>query len=283
MDAHRQGVQRRAAPSIPDGGETGPRIGGPGGQGGSEGGRQQHAVGTAVFGDQRFYGFPFHRQVHDQFPVGLGGEAIHVGQDPGIELRAFPEGFGIPLCRFRVGLAVALCFFTEGDLETIDRFGRQVFARIRTRQVVDQQLGRSAVEEDVVEIDIDVGPFFRLEDFNPEQPVFQQVHRTAEARSDFVDRVDDPHERMPLFAGMVFHSGHPFFQYDPGQGIGMGADQRLGSGGQASGIDSSREFVQGGLLVVSSFRGEPLASQIDAQLGLGEGIRHRDFSFMYQN
>ena len=73
---------------------------------------------------------------------------------------------------------------------------------------------------------------------------------------------------------MVFHPGRSFFQYQPGKGVRVGANHRFQCLDEAVQVDGSGEFVQGGLLVVASFRIEPLARQVDAQLGLGEGIRH---------
>ncbi len=50
---------------------------------------------------------------------------------------------------------------------------------------------------------------------------------------------------------------------------GVGVYHGLEGGGKFFRIDGSREFVQGGLLVVASVSVKTLAGKIDAQLGLG--------------
>ena len=140
--------------------------------------------------------------------------------------------------------------------------------------MVCQQDSRRAVENDVVEIDIDVVSFTGPVDLNAEQRILQQIHGAAEAGTHVVNRSDFLDERMPFVRRVVFDARHSFFQHDARQGIGMGPDHCLESVGEAVDVDGVGKMVQGGLLVVASVFIQALAGQIDAQLGVGKRVRH---------
>ena len=179
------------------------------------------------------------------------------------------------MLRFRIGVAFALLFFLERDLKSVDRLGGQFFPGIGPGNLVDEQHGRSAVENDMMEVDIGVVPIARAVDFNAEQRILEQVHGPAEAGAHGFEGSDFLHVRVPRLAGMVFQAGRSFLDYQAGEDIRMRLDHFFESGGEAVGVDRVRQAVQGSLLVVAALAVQPLACQVDAQLGLGKGIGHR--------